>query len=511
MDEIWHGDAYRRFREQYRRGEIAECRTCPWKRAYVPRGLAPEILASRGNHAQLLHGWHEPSGENHIWGSQQAVAILAPRRGSRTLHVSGMLPQGPAGCPNELTIRVNGREAGRVRNPWEETIPFGLDFAVPETEDSTWTIEFRTTHRHVPEGEQRDLGFALVLLASKQEVDVAAVRERRTAMEPLAEWIRTVDRWAWRVRSRWRRPIPKAERGILSPGISIVVPERANPGELAECLAGVAQAAAKWKEPIEVIVVVNGSPAADYFTLRHAHPAVRWQFHARALGFGGAVRAGLRDVHFPWVYLLNSDAVPEPDALRELSACRAQGTFSIASQIFLKDTTRFRDETNWTTLLVERGLATVHDWLPRSESPVPGFYSGGGASLFQARLLARLLDGGAYAPFYWEDVEWGWRARKLGYENVFCASSRVQHTQRATIGKLYGSEEVERVVQRNRLLFQLRNLTTAGSLEAVFDEMAQQDVSFDRGMRWQIARSRVWNHLAPFSDEEVLEGWAAHR
>src|SRR5262249_21853276 len=152
----------------------------------------------------------------------------------------------------------------------------GLDFGVPETEDSTWTIEFRTTHRHVPEGEQRDLGFALVLLASKQEVDAAAVRERRTAMEPLAEWIRTVDRWWWRVRRRGRRAEAKAERAVLPPGISIVIPERANPGELVKCLAGVAQAAAKWKEPIEVIVVVNGSPAADYFALQHAHPALRW-------------------------------------------------------------------------------------------------------------------------------------------------------------------------------------------------------------------------------------------
>jgi MoaA/NifB/PqqE/SkfB family radical SAM enzyme len=114
MDEIWHGDPYQRFRERYRRGEVAECHTCPWKRAYVPRALTPEILGSRGNHAQLLYGWHDPANEDHIWSSQHAVAILAPRRGSRTLHVSGMLPQGPAGQPNELTIRVNGCEAGSV-------------------------------------------------------------------------------------------------------------------------------------------------------------------------------------------------------------------------------------------------------------------------------------------------------------------------------------------------------------------------------------------------------------
>jgi GT2 family glycosyltransferase len=105
-------------------------------------------------------------------------------------------------------------------------------------------------------------------------------------------------------------------------------------------------------------------------------------------------------------------------------------------------------------------------------------------------------------------VEWGWRARKLGYQNVFCASSIVHHTQRATIAKLYAGEEVERIIQRNRLLFQLRNLTTAGSPAAVFDELARQPhVSFDSGIRWQIARSRLWNHLAPFSDEEVFEKW----
>jgi radical SAM protein with 4Fe4S-binding SPASM domain len=46
--EIWHGDAYQRMRERYRRGEIPECRSCPWKKAYRPRPLASEILAARG-------------------------------------------------------------------------------------------------------------------------------------------------------------------------------------------------------------------------------------------------------------------------------------------------------------------------------------------------------------------------------------------------------------------------------------------------------------------------------
>ncbi len=42
-----------------------------------------------------------------------------------------------------------------------------------------------------------------------------------------------------------------------------------------------------------MIVVVNGAPEADYAELRARHPLVRWQFHAQALGYNGAIAAGL--------------------------------------------------------------------------------------------------------------------------------------------------------------------------------------------------------------------------
>ncbi|MBK5292773.1 MAG: glycosyltransferase [Acidobacteriia bacterium] len=517
IDEIWHGASYQRFRERYRRGEVPECRMCPWKRACLPGPQVSEIIAARGLSSQLLYGWHEPSGEDHIWSSQQAAAVLAPRPGSRTLHVSGMLPPGPENNPNHLTICLNGTEIGQVTNPWEEIIPFGLDFAVAANQQERWMLEFRTTHVYRPSergagSDQRDLGFALVLVVSQAFVDPERAKEQKAALQPLRRLVQAIDLCGMRMRRRWRRRPRVPSGGAWTPGLSILIPEWDNAEELTACLASVREAACQWSEPLEVVVVVNGSPEFGYGPLRKAHPGVRWRFYDRPLGFGGAIRAGLQSVRYDWVYLLNSDVLLEPSALRVLAPQRSGGTFSVASQIILKDMTRFRDETNWTTLMVESGLATIHDWIPRSNAPVPTFYGGGGASLFRTWLLRRLLDASAYDPFYWEDVEWGWRARKLGYDSWYCPGSVAYHTRRSTIGRHYPAELVERIIRRNGLLFQLRNFTTAGSLERVMEEIGRAPEPVGAhflapATRWKIARGRFWNHLAPLTDEEVFALW----
>ncbi|PWT85977.1 MAG: hypothetical protein C5B56_13190 [Proteobacteria bacterium] len=511
LEAVWHGGAYREFRARYHAGTMEECRRCPWKRAYVPGPLESEIVAARGRSAQLLHGWHDPGGEPHVWSSQQALAVLRPLPAATTLHVSGTLPPGPNGQANELMVRCNGAEVGTIVNANREPLAIGVDLPVAADGKKEWTIQLRTrsvyraSTRHGGE-DQRDLGFALGLLASKAAVDAPAVRRNRDALRRLRRAVVAIDagaralRWAWRARSSHHEH---------KEGVSILIPERDSPDELAACLTGVRAAIAEWQEPVEIIVVVNGAAPAKYRALQQLHPAVQWQFHPRALGFGGAIAMGLEWVRHDWVYLLNSDAAPEAEALHAAAELRDAGSFSVASQILLRDRTRFREETNWTTLFLDRGLATIHDLIPHSEQPVEHFYAGGGASLFQTRLLRRFLDARVYHPFYWEDVEWGWRARKLGYRSVFCAASKVVHAQHATIARHYDAEEIGAIVTRNRLLFQLRNLTAAGSPEAVYEAIASGPPALThfflaRRTLSQIARGRIWNYAAPLADEQVL-------
>lgn len=130
--------------------------------------------------------------------------------------------------------------------------------------------------------------------------------------------------------------------------------------------------------------------------------------------------------------------------------------------------------------------------------------------MFQAKLLRSFVNASSvYDPFYWEDVEWGWRARKLGYQSFFCPTSVVHHYQHATISRYYSADEIEAIWQRNRFLFQLRNFTTSGSLEHLVEAIAQapsrlSDYFLDRRTFYKIAQSRIWNHLAPISDGDVL-------
>lgn len=514
LAEIWHGGAYARFRVGYELGESAECRTCPWKTAYVPGRLRSEILGARGRNPQLWHGWHEPSGEGHLWASQQAVAILEPRQGSQELHVRGVLPPGVEGRENELIVVCKETALGRVTNPSRDMLPFDIELAVPEHIIGPWEVEFHTSHVYTPAErgkgpDQRDLGFALVLLASQRAFDRSLVHRQSRTLAPLMEAIGGIDRLGRTARRldhiSHRFGMPRS----FAPGLSVIIPERDNLDEFSACLAALREAARPWREPLEILVIVNGCEPGAYQKFRTEYAELRWQFYRQPLGFGGAIRAGLRDARYDWVYLLNSDVVLDAEALAAAAGHRDPSVFSIASQILLKDSTRFREETNRTTLFLENGLATTHDLIPESGETVEHFYAGGGASLFQRKLLARILDANAYHPFYWEDVEWGWRARKLGFRSLFCGASLAHHTQRATISKYYAPRRVESIVERNRLLFQLRNFTTVGEVKDVASAIARAepavaDYFLNLRALLPVARGRLWNYRAPVPDHEVL-------
>ena len=512
LDEIWNGDLYSEFRRRYAAGDLAECRSCPWKSAYLPGPLRSDIFAARGLSAQLGHGWHQPSAEPHIWSSQQASATLAPRAGSREVLVDGILPPAEGGAPNQLHVLCNGTHLGSVENASGTMLSFDRLLPIPPDATSPWNIEFETSSVCIPRArgesaDQRDLGFALRLLSSLPP-HARNAEAIRSTLKPLVDTIHSADRFGALAAARFARPVAAAPLPP-QPGISVIIPERANLPELTLCLAALREAARQFQEPVQVLIVVNGSLSALYRNLQTLHPYAEWLFYSQPLGFTRAIRAGLRRARYPWTYLVNSDAELHPSALATAAHHREPSVFSIASQILLKDSTRFRDETNLTTVFLDHGLVSAHDLIPHSPSIVEHFYSGGGASLFKTQLLRQFLQPSAYHPFYWEDIEWGWRARKSGFHALFCPGSIARHIQGATIAHHFRPEEIEAVRERHRLLFQLRNLTSAGSPDAVLDAIASGPrETAEYFTRWPVRagiwRSRIWNHMAPLSDQQVL-------
>ena len=294
---------------------------------------------------------------------------------------------------------------------------------------------------------------------------------------------------------RWRaRPRDDGAR----PGVSVIVPERGTPDLLDETLAALAAALARVDEPHQTVVVVNGAPRDDYRDLAARHPDVEWQFHDAPLGYNGAIMAGLAAVRHDWTYLLNSDMRLDPDALVEAMRYRHAHVFAVTSQIFFTDPARRREETGWSDFHPNRYAPEVYERTPEPGTLARGnLYPGGGSSLCRTAPLRRYVaDSRDYSPFYWEDADWGVRAWSDGWEVLFCPASHAWHRHRGTVNRYYPAGEVERVIHRNALLFDLRHGWTGRGARELLARIAQCDAATQSelrglGLAWRAFKARL--------------------
>jgi GT2 family glycosyltransferase len=278
---------------------------------------------------------------------------------------------------------------------------------------------------------------------------------QRLRLLPLDAAMALADRLPVPVR---RAPAPGAWR----PGVSVIVPDRDAPAMLAEALGSLRHALGRCDEPAQVVVVANGAPPAAYDDVRARFPEVEWVHDERPLGFAGAIERGLAHARHDGAYLMNNDMTLDAAALASLLPHRAPDVFAIGSQILQQDATGRREETGFTDWYAdESGVHLYHAPPPDVDGAVPHLCASGGAALFRTALLRRYLaDSRAYDPFYWEDVEWSVRAWRDGYRVLFCPRSLARHRHRATTARYYAADELERIVQRNRMLFDARQRVT---------------------------------------------------
>ena len=284
-----------------------------------------------------------------------------------------------------------------------------------------------------------------------------------------------------------------------APGLSVIVPERGTPDLLAETLDALYAALGEIDEPVQVIIVVNGADKIHYAALCTTFPRADWCFFPQALGFNGAIAAGLARASHAWTYLLNSDMRLEPAALREVLQQRRPWVFAIASQIFFSDPQRRREETGWSDFHVNPRTPEVYEREPAPDAHLlrGSLYAGGGSALFRTAILRNYVcDSVDYQPFYWEDADWGVRAWCDGWQVLFCPTSRAWHQHRGTIRRFYAAAEVERIVARNALLFDLRHAWTGRRAATLLRALAFIDARSRRelsgfGLAARVLRARL--------------------
>lgn len=227
----------------------------------------------------------------------------------------------------------------------------------------------------------------------------------------------------------------------------------------------------------EVIVADNASPThraeAEAVVRRYAaledaldgRVAVRWLPFDRNHGFAGGINRTIADADpsCDLIFLLNPDAVIEPDALSRLGAAMAReddGCVAVVPKMLLASDPTIIDAIgnaiNGKGEAFNIGLGQPD--LGQYDNPSRVFGACFGAALFRRSAFAEErvgpLDESLF--LYYEDVDWNWRSQLLGYHSVTEPSARVRHVMSAASRHLdYGFKF--HLTERNLLLCVMKN------------------------------------------------------
>jgi GT2 family glycosyltransferase/glycosyltransferase involved in cell wall biosynthesis len=276
----------------------------------------------------------------------------------------------------------------------------------------------------------------------------------------------------------------------------VLIPDRDAPDLLGEALDSIDAAFDSLGESRQLIVVANGAPKARYASVAEKYPGLEFLHDPRPCGFSTAIHRGLAHARYDWTLLLNNDMTIEPSALARLASIRAAGVFAIAPQILQQSADGRREETGFVDWYVDdRGVHAYHAPVPRGGFARPHLCASGGAGLFRTALLRRYVRAArAYDPFYWEDVEWGVQARRDGFQVLHCPDARVRHRHRMTTSRFYAEPEIARIVERNRLLFDLRNAVTDRRAQWLLERVCDQPYTSQKELASLIVAARVLRH-----------------
>jgi len=208
----------------------------------------------------------------------------------------------------------------------------------------------------------------------------------------------------------------------------------------------------------EIIVCDDVSSDGSVEYLKKNFPNVIVVANKKRQGFAGNVNSGVAKATGDIVILLNTDVEPEKGYLSPLLAhFEDDNVFAVGCL-----------EKSWEnekTILRGRGVAQwrkgyyIHARGEVDKSDTA--WVSGGSGAFR-RSMWNTLGGmdTLFNPFYWEDIDLSYRARKAGWKIVFESKSIVGHYHESGVIKSkYTTSDVKRISFRNQFIFIWKNLS----------------------------------------------------
>lgn len=232
--------------------------------------------------------------------------------------------------------------------------------------------------------------------------------------------------------------------------VSIIIPNWNGEQKLQENLPQVL----KTKGVDEVIVVDDGSTDGSVALIEKEFPQIKLIKREKNSGFSSTVNLGVSKSVSGLVFILNSDAVPFEDCLKNIIPhFEDPKVFSVG----------LNNGGNWSWAKWEDG----YFWHYKSNAKVEThqtLWVSGGSGVFRKSIWQEL--GGfdeVFDPFYEEDLDLGYRATKRGYFNIWEEKAIVEHKKdQGVIAKNFSKSKISKIAQRNQLYFIWKNMTDKG-------------------------------------------------
>lgn len=245
--------------------------------------------------------------------------------------------------------------------------------------------------------------------------------------------------------------------------ISVVIPNFNGEGLLKRNLPFLYEALKIADAEYEIIIPDDASSDNSVAFLKTHYPDIIVIANPRNQGFGTNINSGIRVATKNLVFILNSDIELTPyyfaPVLRHFSD---EKVFGVMGRIIGLDSDVIQDAAKYPAYQFTNINATINYRLASDQNnnaALPSFFLSGANALVDRVKLAEL--GGfseLYSPFYFEDVDLGLRAWRLGYTCLYEHEAVCRHPNSVTIKKYNSNDRVKIVAKRNKMFLHFMHL-----------------------------------------------------
>lgn len=290
--------------------------------------------------------------------------------------------------------------------------------------------------------------------------------------------------------------------------ISVVIPTYKNTNKLLENLKHNFQ----YLKNCEIVVVNDcpKNPIKDKFFKDNNISLIENQ---KNHGFGGTMNIGIGNTKNEIVMLLNDDVL-----LKDTSFINTINIFNKNPSLFAVSFSQIEKNGS----IVGKNFLYWKDGFiqhSRSENILAGKngWAEGGSCIIDKNKF-NLLGGfdENFSPFYWEDIDLSYRAKKNGFQILFDPKIQVVHHHETTIGSNFKKRYIKTIAYRNQLLCIWKNITDPklriehlfGLIKRLAVSIVKFDLSFLLAFVYALIKLPAIltskNNLAVISDYEIL-------